>query len=312
MVARRHTDRLPPRQARWRLGSAPSSLPPADPSARSGRCRAWPTRGSRGLLTAARWPSSIDRRLEKSLGIFALDIVSGVKKRLTPPTMFDILPAFSPDGRTLAFNQTLLGRGPFVHVVPVAGGEPRELAATSFPRGRLAWIPGGKEILFAAVPVADDGGQPRPSAAGRASTPCGESLLTAGRPASWPGARGPWTWPCRRTDGASSIRRGLWTGTSGVLISRGGQRRKTCRPDSSFPPRTTPIPTFAPDGERVAFTSVRSGEPEIWVVDGQARHPLRLTFLGTRDSPLRPGGPRTERRSRSTLQRKVGITWTST
>jgi len=40
-------------------------------------------------------------------------------------------------------------------------------------------------------------------------------------------------------------------------------------------------PQFAPDGQRVAFTSHRSGYPEIWVVDGQARHPLRLTsFAG--------------------------------
>ena len=45
-----------------------SSLPPADPSARSVRCRAWPTRGSRGLPTAAPWPSSIDRRLESAPG----------------------------------------------------------------------------------------------------------------------------------------------------------------------------------------------------------------------------------------------------
>jgi Tol biopolymer transport system component len=39
-------------------------------------------------------------------------------------------------------------------------------------------------------------------------------------------------------------------------------------------------PQFSPDGERVAFTSVRSGQHEIWVVDGNGTRPLQLTFLG--------------------------------
>src|SRR4029450_6499579 len=104
------------------------------------------------------------------LAIFALDIVSGIKKRLTPPSATsDILPAFSTDGRTLAFTRQLLDPvfGAFVHVVPVAGGEPRGLVQTNVRRrGRLAWTADGQEILFAAVPVAPDGGQPRPSSFG--------------------------------------------------------------------------------------------------------------------------------------------------
>src|SRR5262249_46180988 len=79
------------------------------------------------------------------LGIFVLDVPSGVKKRIIPTSAHsDILPAFSPDGQTVAFNRTVTPGGPFVYVVPLAGGKPRELANTRFPRGRLAWIPGGK------------------------------------------------------------------------------------------------------------------------------------------------------------------------
>jgi Tol biopolymer transport system component len=60
--------------------------------------------------------------------IFVLEVASGAKKRLAPAaSSFDILPAFSPDGRTLAFNRTFTPGGPFVHVVGVAGGEPRML-----------------------------------------------------------------------------------------------------------------------------------------------------------------------------------------
>ena len=47
----------------------------------------------------------------------------------------------------------------------------------------------------------------------------------------------------------------------------------------AFSTNTDANPQFAPDGQRVAFTSGRSGQNEIWVVDGQGRHPVRLTYL---------------------------------
>jgi Tol biopolymer transport system component/DNA-binding winged helix-turn-helix (wHTH) protein len=215
------------------------------------------------------------------LGIFVLDVVSGVKTALTPPaTSSDILPAFSPDGRTLAFNRTLAPGGPFVHVVPLVGGKPRKLAATSFPRGRLAWTPGGDEILFAAVPLARDGGQPRPSAAaGRANASLwrvpangGEARLLAGSENAVDVALS--------ADGHRLV---YSRGTIDWDIWRLDLRRVPAREEreARFAPSTTidANPQFAPDDERVAFTSERSGQPEIWVADGQGRHPLRLTYL---------------------------------
>jgi Tol biopolymer transport system component/DNA-binding winged helix-turn-helix (wHTH) protein len=212
------------------------------------------------------------------LGIFVLDILSGVKKRLTPPsTHGDILPAFSPDGRSVAFNRTLPTRGPFLHVVPVAGGEPRALVPTSFRRGRMAWMPGGKEILFAAVPVARDGGRPAPSSAGRAAA-ClwrvpaggGQARLLAGSEnavdvaVSGDGHRLVYSqetmdWDIWRLD----LRRGPATGDAQTRFIA------STKADAN--------PQVSPDGERVAFTSLRSGQQELWVVDGQGRHPLRLT-----------------------------------
>ena len=215
------------------------------------------------------------------LGIFVLDVASGVKTRLTSPSStFAILPAFSPDGRTVAFSRNPLGRGPFVHVVPVAGGEPRELVPTRFPRGRLDWIPGGKEILFAAVPVAGDGGQPRPSSAGRA----GPSLWRV--PADGGQAR-----PLAGSEGAVDVavsgdghRLVYSQETIDWDIWRLDLRRRKSPGEAQTrfitSTKNDANPQFSPDGERVAFTSLRSGQPEIWVVDRQGGHPLRLTSLG--------------------------------
>jgi Tol biopolymer transport system component len=47
-------------------------------------------------------------------------------------------------------------------------------------------------------------------------------------------------------------------------------------------------PQVAPDGERVAFTSDRRGQQEIWVVDAQGRHPLRLTSFGGEEYAAAP------------------------
>jgi len=218
------------------------------------------------------------------LGIFVLDVASGVKKRLTPPTANnDILPAFSPDGRTIAFNRTVLPRGPFVHVVPVTGGEPRVLVPTGFPRGRLAWVPGGDEILFSAVPLARDGGQPRPSSGSNGSLwrvpayggqarllPASENAVDVAVSAD--GRRLVYSQATTDLDiWRLDLRPGAATGESQARFASSTKNDANAQ--------------FSPDGERVAFTSDRSGQLEIWVADRQGRHPLRLTYQGSAAAP---------------------------
>jgi Tol biopolymer transport system component len=211
-----------------------------------------------------------------------------MKKRVTRPSIHhDILPAFSPDGLTVAFNRTI--PGPFVHVVPVAGGEPRELMPTSFPRGRLAWMPGGEEVLFTAVPVAHDEGQPTPASAGRAvpslwRVPAGggQARLMAGSENAGDVAVS--------TDGHRLV---YSRGTIDWDIWRLDLRPPTATRDAQTrfiaSTKDDANPQFSPDGDRVAFTSIRSGQPEIWVVDAQGRHPLRLTSFEGKGSV---GAPR--------------------
>jgi Tol biopolymer transport system component len=212
--------------------------------------------------------------------IFLLDCGSSVKTRVTPPTqVMDVLPAFSPDGRSIAFNRTILPAGPSVFVVPAAGGEPRELAATGFPRGRVAWTRGG-DIVFAAVLRTGADGRRRPAS----------SAISSGSL---------WTIPAR--GGQARLLEGT-TNAVDVAVSEAGRRlvysqerldwdifRLHLGPLESPAEAQTELiastkadanPRFSPDGGRVAFTSARSGDLEIWVADANGRNALQLTSLG--------------------------------
>jgi eukaryotic-like serine/threonine-protein kinase len=220
------------------------------------------------------------------LGIFVLDVGSGTKRRLAPPPLRigDLLPAFSPDGRTVAFNRT--DPVPFLLTVPAVGGEPTKLVPTRFPRGRLAWMPGGKEILFAAVPVAENGAQPRPATNGRA-TPSLWRVVVDGKQAR------PLTGSENAVHVAVAGNRLVYSQhTTDLDIWRLDLRPTAATGDA--PTRFSPStkldanPQFSPDGERVAFTSDRSGERAIWVADRDGRYPRKLTSFGKDTSAACP------------------------
>jgi dipeptidyl aminopeptidase/acylaminoacyl peptidase len=68
----------------------------------------------------------------------------------------DAAPRFSPDGTQLAFLRTEPGGKPQLHVLPLAGGEPRRLTDLSGGAGAAAWSPDSRSIAFCAR-VPDDG-----------------------------------------------------------------------------------------------------------------------------------------------------------
>jgi Tol biopolymer transport system component len=224
----------------------------------------------------------VDRSLPgERLGIFLLDTATGMTKRLTSPdTAADVLPAFSPDGRSVAFNRTVLPGGPFVYVVPTAGGDPRELVQTSFPRGRVAWSPGGEEIFSAAVPEARDGGPSRLSSGGNMSAFLWRVPVRGGEARLLPGTADAVDVAVSRDGHRLVYSQGTtdWEIWRLDLRQRGSTREAQTRFVAST--KIDANPQFSPDGERVAFTSTRSGRPEIWVVDAQGGDPLRLTSLG--------------------------------
>jgi Tol biopolymer transport system component/predicted Ser/Thr protein kinase len=229
----------------------------------------------------------VDRSSPKEpFGLFVFDTATGRKERLTSPasaTAFrgDLQPAFSPDGRTVAFKRADPGPA-FVQVVPASGGEPRALAPTNHGTTRLAWTPNGEEIIFDAHIDVSEGALPNPSVARVSSSP----------PVLWgiPVDGG----PVRQLVGSAD--------PLGVAVSREGNRltyarrthvrdiwRLDLQRQGSTSEAQTPFiasterdmnPQFSPDDRQVVFTSGRSGAYEIWVADHEGANLLRLTFLG--------------------------------
>ena len=83
--------------------------------------------------------------------IFLQDIPSGYTKQLTSGTRLDHSPAWSPDGRQIAFVSDRAEK-PQIFVLPVDGGEARQLTAlTNGVGGGPVWSPDGKTIAFTAA-----------------------------------------------------------------------------------------------------------------------------------------------------------------
>ena len=93
--------------------------------------------------------------LKANADLWLLDVASGVSRRLTANKASDTSPAFSPDGRRLAFLSKREGDAAAqIYVLPLDGGEPERLtempAAVSNPK----WLPDGTRLAFLANVVA--------------------------------------------------------------------------------------------------------------------------------------------------------------
>ena len=190
----------------------------------------------------------------------------------------------------MAFKRSVAPTSNHVLLVPATGRGLRE--PSHRPQGSptpVAWTPGGEEVIFAALSFAEDGGPPQPSTRSNSGAP----------PVLW---RMP-------VDGGGAIQLVGSANALGVAVSREGDRlaytQRTShwdvwRLDTRQPAsegatrfiastRFDGNAQFSPDGERVAFTSARSGGFEIWTADSRGSDLVRLTSLGRAGSV---GSPR--------------------
>jgi Tol biopolymer transport system component/DNA-binding winged helix-turn-helix (wHTH) protein len=214
-------------------------------------------------------------------GIHRLYLADGRDEQLTkPPTQLantngkpqsDGTPRFSPDGKWIAF-QRLAGNGMVYMVIPERGGQARQLTPDSFHPFSYDWTPEG-DIIFAAR-----GDKPFDSLY-RVS-------VSGGMPVELPFS------PPNGGMGNVAVARGGGSGAMRLAYSiqslRNNIKRYRLRSGVApvaeqivaQSPHTQSSPDFAPDGQRFAFASDRSGNLEIYTADRDGGHTVQLTSFG--------------------------------
>ncbi len=217
-----------------------------------------------GLLAFSTRPGSAE-----PYGIMLLDLTMRWVHPLTTPAAVwsgDFEPRFSTDGILVAFVRSSYVETGDLHVVSLAGGEARAVTEGQLRPHGMDWIADGSGLVFA-------------------SGSSGIYHLWQARLAdghlTWIPTRGDCVWSPTLSAGGSMVFERLDLTTDILRIE--------VLDDSPWQLRTTSFLTstrwdsdahFSADGQRVAFTSSRSGSPELWSCAADGSEPTRLTSLG--------------------------------
>jgi eukaryotic-like serine/threonine-protein kinase len=201
------------------------------------------------------------------------------KRKLTSPparNFGDYDPAFSPDGKTLAFIRSPAINIGDIYLVSSDGGESRRLTFDNRNIvDSLAWTPDGREIVFISnravgfsfwrFPIV--GGTPERLAA------VGDNVL---EPA------------ISRQGNRLAYTQEKWDSNIWRFEISGSLGRKSSPTRLIASTHADTSPQYSPDGKRIVFDSDRSGSLEIWVCDSDGSNATQLTFFGGPDN----GSPR--------------------
>jgi Tol biopolymer transport system component/DNA-binding winged helix-turn-helix (wHTH) protein len=204
------------------------------------------------------------------VSILSISIKDGSARPVTspPPGYLDHEPAFSPDGRNLAFiRSTVAGVANDVYLMPAGGGEARRITFDNRPiMGPPAWTADSREIVFSSNRgattglwrVSVSGGAPRP-AAGPVGEPEWPSIPASGNSLVYEQFAG-------RTNifqlKLTNLKRA--DGSPSVLVSEKGDKMR---------------PELSPDGKNIAFESNRLGFWEIWTCQVSGNDCAQVTAL---------------------------------
>lgn len=205
-------------------------------------------------------------RAEGPPGLDLLELETGERRVLTTPgagELVDAQPAVSPDGDWLAFTRWHAFGVGNVFLVPVAGGDPRQVTFDNLKIHGVSWEPDGEHLVFGS----NRGGNFalwRVSIAGDAPRRVPINGRTMDDPhVSRDGRRLVWE---------------EWSANSDIVAMAPGEDAPRSLAAST---RYDWAPAVSPDGRRLAFASDRSGSAEIWVQSLRGGNAMRLTgFAG--------------------------------
>jgi Tol biopolymer transport system component/DNA-binding winged helix-turn-helix (wHTH) protein len=212
-------------------------------------------------------------------GIWLIGLDGAGTRQLTGAGQHDIGdwgPAFSPDGRSLAFIREGTLSAAAIYLLPLAtdlkpaGAPIRITRETAWIRG-LAWTPDGRSLVFSsgghlgmsrlfrvAVPSADRAHETAPELLPSGEQAMSVSVSRTGRLVYSTQLRDASIWRIALNGGANAL--------TPSLIAPSTLDEQT--------------PDYSPDGKRLAFASTRSGVEEIWVAQADGSQPAQVTSTG--------------------------------
>jgi Tol biopolymer transport system component/DNA-binding winged helix-turn-helix (wHTH) protein len=205
----------------------------------------------------------------EAASIFLLSLDTLEVRPITSPvpgTLGDSSPAFSPDGKSLAFVRNTLDVLE-IYRIPLAGGPPTQITFDHADVQGVAWTPDGKDLVFSSSRQ----GSPslwRVSAQG--GTPQRLPIAGAG-------------WSMRPAISRKGNRLAYTSVNYSVAIWRGSLTadHKVSGALDRFISSTgiEEGPQYSPDGKRIVFQSTRTGYHEIWRADADGSNTVQLTHF---------------------------------
>jgi len=218
---------------------------------------------------------------DEPFGLFLLSVESGEKRRLTSPpsnSQGDGGPAFSPDGRTLAFSRFSGSGAGDLHLLAFSRemapiGQPKRITFDNRHTLNTAWTADGREIIFSS------------NRAGGSFNLWRIGVAGSGKPVRLASVGEDGIYPSISRQGNRLAYTRSFVDTNIWRLELSGLQSKHSSPVPKGAPfiastRAETAAQFSPDGKRVAFASDRSGTYEIWACDSNGLNVVQLTTIG--------------------------------
>ncbi len=209
--------------------------------------------------------------------LFLLSVASGAVQLMSTPDEIDVgdsSPAFSGDGKFLAFVRYLAPRNGQVMLQPldsgmVPQGNPVALNAPGLDPRSPMWLVDGKQLLFADASQIFEWDQKK------GTTPVYVADGALGGLALGPRTAGNARQLVLAVDKEVAH---IWD----VPLDATGTKATGPPQSLQWSTKHSSHPDYSPDGKLIAFISSRTGSAELWVANADGSNPRQLTHLGGR------------------------------
>jgi Tol biopolymer transport system component/DNA-binding winged helix-turn-helix (wHTH) protein len=222
----------------------------------------------------SRWLAVIGaQKAGEPTALWLVSLENGRMWRLTQPPrgwLGDLGPAFSPDGRMLAFVRLPAISSGQLHVVPLSrdfrpAGASRTVTAGMDSIEAPVWTADSRQLVFSAGPTFGIRLLHLVSVAGSSAKP---EVLAIGQDAT--------TISLSRTSRIvySRLLRDVNIWSLDLDQPGSAPRRFIASTRDDY------TPDYSPDGRKIVFASTRSGSSEIWLANANGSNPTQLTSIG--------------------------------